>query len=165
MKIKHVKPAGWVDSSEVGKIQPSDVAGLVHEVEWEAGDLPGAGQGGGVFGFADDGGFVQQTGALGSPVTLNALHGKIKTVSVSLNSLANNGATGFVLNNDKIQVGDMLYVQRLANSETLDYQSTFVWASILGPGKAKISLGYFYTGPTAENHNIYFAVIKAPFNG
>lgn len=39
MKVRHVRPEGWVDTGEVGVIQPSDVAGLVHEVEFEPADL------------------------------------------------------------------------------------------------------------------------------
>lgn len=39
MKVRHVKPEGWVDTAENDVIQPSHVAGLVHEIELEAGDL------------------------------------------------------------------------------------------------------------------------------
>lgn len=39
MKVRHVAPVGWVDTSEAGVIQPSDVSGLSHEIELEAGDL------------------------------------------------------------------------------------------------------------------------------
>jgi microcystin-dependent protein len=37
--IEHVKPEGWVDTGEVGLIQPSEVAELVHVVTLEAGDV------------------------------------------------------------------------------------------------------------------------------
>ena len=39
MKVRHVQPEGWVDTEENGVIQPSEVAGLVHEIELEEGDL------------------------------------------------------------------------------------------------------------------------------
>ena len=39
MIIQHVKPAGWVDTAEADKIQPSEVAGMVHVVTLEAEDL------------------------------------------------------------------------------------------------------------------------------
>lgn len=39
MIVTHVKPESWVDTNEVDVIQPSGVAGLVHVVELEAGDL------------------------------------------------------------------------------------------------------------------------------
>ena len=39
MIISHVKPVGWVDTNEPGLIQPSEVAGLVHMVTLEVGDL------------------------------------------------------------------------------------------------------------------------------
>lgn len=39
MIVTHELPAGWVDTEEAGKIQPSEVAGLVHVVQLEPGDL------------------------------------------------------------------------------------------------------------------------------
>lgn len=39
MIVAHELPAGWVDTGEAGKIQPSEVAGLVHVVTIEPGDL------------------------------------------------------------------------------------------------------------------------------
>lgn len=39
MRVVHVKPEGWADTEEAGVIQPSHVAGLVHQVELEEGDL------------------------------------------------------------------------------------------------------------------------------
>ena len=39
MIIEHVKPSGWVDTAEPGLIQPSEVAGLVHVVTLEPGDI------------------------------------------------------------------------------------------------------------------------------
>lgn len=39
MIVSHVKPEGWVDTGEAGKIQPSEVAGLVHSVSLEAADI------------------------------------------------------------------------------------------------------------------------------
>ena len=39
MRVTHVKPEGWVDTSEADLIQPSAVAELVHMVELEEGDL------------------------------------------------------------------------------------------------------------------------------
>ena len=39
MIVSHVKPESWVDTSEAGKIQPSEVAGLVHVVSLEAEDI------------------------------------------------------------------------------------------------------------------------------
>ena len=39
MKVRHIKPPEWVDTEETGVIQPSHVAGLVHEIELEPGDL------------------------------------------------------------------------------------------------------------------------------
>ena len=39
MIVSHVKPDGWVDTNEAGKIQPSEVAGLVHVVSLEAADI------------------------------------------------------------------------------------------------------------------------------
>lgn len=39
MIITHAAPEGWVDTSEAGVIQPSHVAGLVHNVIIETGDL------------------------------------------------------------------------------------------------------------------------------
>jgi microcystin-dependent protein len=37
--VSHLKPESWVDTSEAGKIQPSEVAGLVHVVSLEAADI------------------------------------------------------------------------------------------------------------------------------
>jgi len=45
MIIEHVKPSGWVDTGEPGLIQPSEVAGLVHVVTLEPGDLIAGPQG------------------------------------------------------------------------------------------------------------------------
>lgn len=39
MIVTHELPAGWVDTAEADKIQPSEVAGLVHVVQLEPGDL------------------------------------------------------------------------------------------------------------------------------
>ena len=39
MKVRHVTPESWVDTAETDVIQPSHVAGLVHEIELEACDL------------------------------------------------------------------------------------------------------------------------------
>ena len=39
MRVTHEMPAGWVDTGEADKIQPSEVAGLVHVIEIEPGDL------------------------------------------------------------------------------------------------------------------------------
>ena len=39
MRVVHVKPEGWADTEEAGVIQPSHVAGMVHQVELEEGDL------------------------------------------------------------------------------------------------------------------------------
>ena len=39
MIVSHVKPESWVDTGEAGKIQPSEVAGLVHVVSLEAADI------------------------------------------------------------------------------------------------------------------------------
>jgi len=39
MIVSHVKPESWVDTGEAGKIQPSEVAGLVHSVSLEAADI------------------------------------------------------------------------------------------------------------------------------
>lgn len=39
MIVTHELPAGWVDTGEPDKIQPSEVAGLVHVVQIEPGDL------------------------------------------------------------------------------------------------------------------------------
>ena len=39
MIVNHVLPAGWVDTSEVGKIQPSAVAGMDHSVELSPEDI------------------------------------------------------------------------------------------------------------------------------
>lgn len=39
MIVSHVKPQSWVDTGEEGKIQPSEVAGLVHVVSLEAADI------------------------------------------------------------------------------------------------------------------------------
>ena len=39
MIVSHVKPESWVDTGEAGKIQPSEVAGLVHAVSLEAADI------------------------------------------------------------------------------------------------------------------------------
>ena len=39
MIVSHVKPESWVDTDEAGKIQPSEVAGLVHAVSLEAADI------------------------------------------------------------------------------------------------------------------------------
>ena len=38
MIVTHEMPAGWVDTGEAGKIQPSHVAGMVHVVTLEPGD-------------------------------------------------------------------------------------------------------------------------------
>lgn len=42
MIVEHVKPEAWADTDEAGKIQPSEVAGLVHVVTLEPGDMPAA---------------------------------------------------------------------------------------------------------------------------
>lgn len=39
MLITHELPAGWVDTGEAGRIQPSHVAGMVHVAELEAADV------------------------------------------------------------------------------------------------------------------------------
>lgn len=39
MRVHHVAPVGWVDTSEADVIQPSAVSGLSHEIELEEGDL------------------------------------------------------------------------------------------------------------------------------
>ena len=39
MRVTHVRPDDWADTDEQGVIQPSHVAGLVHTVEVEDGDL------------------------------------------------------------------------------------------------------------------------------
>lgn len=39
MIVNHVLPAGWVDTDEVGKIQPSAVVDMVHTVELEPADI------------------------------------------------------------------------------------------------------------------------------
>lgn len=39
MRVRHVAPNDWADTAESGVIQPSHVAGLVHSVELDAGDL------------------------------------------------------------------------------------------------------------------------------
>ena len=39
MLVVHVKPEGWADTEEAGVIQPSEVAGLVHQVVLEEGDF------------------------------------------------------------------------------------------------------------------------------
>lgn len=45
MIVTHVAPEGWVDTEEVGVIQPSHVAGMVHQVTLEDGDLIAGPQG------------------------------------------------------------------------------------------------------------------------
>ena len=40
MRVSHVRPESWVDTEEAGVIQPSHVAGLLHQVEIDLGDLP-----------------------------------------------------------------------------------------------------------------------------
>jgi len=39
VNVNHVLPAGWVDTSEVGKIQPSAVVGMAHYVELSQEDI------------------------------------------------------------------------------------------------------------------------------
>lgn len=39
MIVSHAAPPGWVDTNEADRIQPSEVAGLVHVVTLEPGDL------------------------------------------------------------------------------------------------------------------------------
>ena len=43
MLITHELPAGWVDTGEANRIQPSHVAGMVHVVELGPDDLPALG--------------------------------------------------------------------------------------------------------------------------
>lgn len=52
MIVTHVAPEGWVDTEEVGVIQPSHVAGMVHQVTLEDGDLRGVVPAGAVLFFA-----------------------------------------------------------------------------------------------------------------
>jgi len=39
VKVTHRKPDSWADTAEAGKIQPSDVVGLVHEIELTPEDI------------------------------------------------------------------------------------------------------------------------------
>lgn len=39
MIVTHKKPVGWIDTAEAGLIQPSEVAGIEHEILLEPGDL------------------------------------------------------------------------------------------------------------------------------
>lgn len=81
MIVTHEKPAGWVDTEEAGLIQPSEVAGLVHVIELEPGDLlqgpqglPGADGAQGPQGLKGDTGAAGADGAQG-PQGLQGLQG------------------------------------------------------------------------------------------